>query len=128
MKQKLLSIIFGSRRSDELRLCAGNCYTNPEMAGVGKTEEELIKLGHSLIVLRSYQWLIPDDSLRRMNKVNGLCKLIQDEEGKIIGCHMLGNPASELIVIAGNSHSERIYAGRISEDRISPSDGWRDLS
>ena len=32
---------------------------------------------------------------------NGLCKLIQDEEGKIIGCHMLGNPASELIVIAG---------------------------
>ena len=32
---------------------------------------------------------------------NGLCKLIQDEDGKIIGCHMLGNPASELIVIAG---------------------------
>ena len=28
------------------------------------------------------------------------CFLI-DEEGKIIGCHMLGNPASELIVIAG---------------------------
>ena len=32
---------------------------------------------------------------------NGLCKLIQDEDGRIIGCHMLGNPASELIVIAG---------------------------
>ena len=27
--------------------------------------------------------------------------VVLDEEGKIIGCHMLGNPASELIVIAG---------------------------
>ena len=26
----------------------GIVYTNPEMAGVGKTEEELIKLGHPL--------------------------------------------------------------------------------
>jgi len=32
---------------------------------------------------------------------NGICKLIQDEEGHIIGCHIIGNPASELIVIAG---------------------------
>ncbi len=45
----------------------GVVYTNPEMAGVGKTEEELIK-SDSLIVLRNYQWLIPDDSLRRMSK------------------------------------------------------------
>lgn len=50
-------------------------------------------------MLRNYQWLIPDDSENEQG--NGLCKLIQDEEGKIIGCHMLGNPASELIVIAG---------------------------
>ena len=32
---------------------------------------------------------------------NGLCKLIIDENEKIIGCHIMGNPASELIVIAG---------------------------
>ena len=34
-------------------------------------------------------------------QVNGICKLILDEADHIIGCHMLGNPASELIVIAG---------------------------
>ena len=32
---------------------------------------------------------------------NGLCKLILDEDEHIIGCHLLGNPASELIVVAG---------------------------
>ena len=32
---------------------------------------------------------------------NGVCKLIIGEDSKIIGCHMLGNPASELVVIAG---------------------------
>ena len=32
---------------------------------------------------------------------NGLCKLILDEEDRIIGCHLLGNPASEIIIVAG---------------------------
>jgi dihydrolipoamide dehydrogenase len=29
---------------------------------------------------------------------NGLCKLITDNEEHIIGCHLYGNPASELII------------------------------
>ena len=32
---------------------------------------------------------------------NGLCKLIIDHNDRIVGCHMLGNPASEIIVVAG---------------------------
>jgi len=32
---------------------------------------------------------------------SGLCKLIIDLEDRIIGCHILGNPASEIIVVAG---------------------------
>ena len=32
---------------------------------------------------------------------NGVCKLILAEDETIIGAHLLGNPASELIVIAG---------------------------
>ena len=30
-----------------------------------------------------------------------LCKLILDDEDCIIGCHLLGNPASEIIIVAG---------------------------
>ena len=54
----------------------------------------------SLIVLRNTNGLFRT-IVAENEQGNGLCKLIQDEEGKIIGCHMLGNPASELIVIAG---------------------------
>lgn len=75
-------------------------YTNPELAGVGKTEEELLKSGIPFRVLKlpmaySGRFMVENEH------GNGLCKLITDEEGHIIGCHILGNPASELIVIAG---------------------------
>ena len=32
--------------------------------------------------------------------VNGLCKVIMAEDGTILGAHVLGNPASEIITIA----------------------------
>lgn len=75
-------------------------YTNPEIAGIGKTEEELKATGSYYQVLKlpmAYSGrFVAENELG-----NGLCKLIIDEEAKIIGCHMLGNPASELIAIAG---------------------------
>ena len=78
----------------------GVVYTNPEVAGVGKTEEELIKSGLSYRVSK-LPMAYSGRFVAENEQGNGLCKLIQDEEGKIIGCHILGNPASELIVIAG---------------------------
>lgn len=78
----------------------GVVYTNPEVAGVGKTEEELTQQGipyrmTKLPMAYSGRFIAENE------QGNGICKLIQDENGRIIGCHMLGNPASELIVIAG---------------------------
>lgn len=32
---------------------------------------------------------------------NGICKLLLSETDVLLGAHMLGNPASELIIIAG---------------------------
>ena len=34
-------------------------------------------------------------------RVNGLCKLILAEDDTILGAHVLGNPASEIITLAG---------------------------
>ncbi|NDW10424.1 dihydrolipoyl dehydrogenase [Dysgonomonas sp. 520] len=78
----------------------GVVYTNPEIAGVGKTEEELLEKGiiykvHKLPMAFSGRFVAENEM------GNGICKLIVDAEDTIIGCHMLGNPASELIVIAG---------------------------
>lgn len=78
----------------------GVVYTNPEVAGVGKTEEELIKQGIPYRVSK-LSMVYSGRFVAENEQGNGLCKLIQDEKGKIIGCHMLGNPVSELIVIAG---------------------------
>lgn len=78
----------------------GVVYTNPEIAGVGKTEEELTAGGDYFQVLKlpmAYSGrFVAENELG-----NGICKLIIDGEDRIIGCHMLGNPASELISIAG---------------------------
>jgi len=77
----------------------GVVYTNPEFAGVGKTEEELSANGDKYHVIKlpmAYSGrFVAENELG-----NGLCKLIIDEEDHIIGCHLLGNPASELIVFA----------------------------
>jgi dihydrolipoyl dehydrogenase len=78
----------------------GVVYTNPEVAGVGKTEEELLKQGIPYRVSK-LPMAYSGRFVAENEQGNGLCKLIQDEKGKIIGCHMLGNPVSELIVIAG---------------------------
>lgn len=78
----------------------GVVYTNPELAGVGKTEEELKAAGiyyHVQKLPMAYSGRFVAE-----NEIgNGLCKLILDSNDRIIGCHLLGNPASEIIVVAG---------------------------
>lgn len=78
----------------------GVVYTNPEIAGVGATEEDLdekdIKYTiHKLPMAFSGRFVAENEMS------NGICKLIADENQIIVGCHILGNPASEIIVIAG---------------------------
>jgi len=75
-------------------------YTNPEIAGVGKTEEELSANGSSFRVLK-LPMAYSGRFMAENELGNGLCKLIIDGTEHITGCHILGNPASELIVIAG---------------------------
>lgn len=78
----------------------GVVYTNPEVAGVGKTEEELKNAGISYHV-QKLPMAYSGRFVAENEQGNGLCKLILDDDDRIIGCHMLGNPASELIVLAG---------------------------
>lgn len=78
----------------------GVVYTNPELAGVGKTEEELKVSGTSYHV-QKLPMAYSGRFVAENETGNGLCKLILDEEDRIIGCHLLGNPASEIIVVAG---------------------------
>lgn len=74
-------------------------YTNPEVAGVGATEDALKAKGNKYQVAK-----LPMTFSGRFVAENeggkGLCKLIFNEQQQLIGAHMIGNPASELIAIA----------------------------
>lgn len=75
-------------------------YTNPEVAGVGKTEEELQASGEKYNLVK-IPMTYSGRFIAENETGNGLCKLITDLDDRIIGCHLLGNPASEIIIAAG---------------------------
>ena len=93
------------------RAIPGVVYTNPEIAGVGATEEALQAAGvayevHQLPMAYSGRFVAENEG------VNGVCKVLTNAQGVIQGVHLLGNPASELIVLAGLA----IEDGRTLED------------
>lgn len=85
----------------------GVVYTNPEVAGVGKTEEELTAKGEPFQVLK-LPMAFSGRFVAENEMGNGLCKVLINEKSEIIGCHILGNPASELIVTAGMAIETRM--------------------
>jgi dihydrolipoamide dehydrogenase len=78
----------------------GVVYTNPELAGVGATEEQLQAEGKAYSV-KKIPMAFSGRFVAENEMGNGTCKMILSEDGTIIGAHLLGNPSSELIVIAG---------------------------
>lgn len=86
-------------RTDVMRYNAipGVVYTNPEVAGVGETEESAKAKGIAYKMAK-----LPMAYAGRFIAENeggsGLCKvLIGEKYGEVIGVHMLGNPSSEMI-------------------------------
>ena len=100
----------------------GVVYTNPEVAGVGKTEEELKASGISYHV-QKLPMAYSGRFVAENELVNGLCKLILDDDDRVIGCHMLGNPVSELIVLAGLAVQHGYTVEEFQKDCFSASDG-----
>lgn len=92
--------ILGKFRAMSYKAIPGVVYTNPEIAGVGKTEEEL-KASGTPYQVKKIPMAFSGRFVAENEMGNGVCKLILAEDGTLIGAHLLGNPASELIVIAG---------------------------
>ena len=86
-------------RQDHMRYEAipGVVYTNPEVAGVGLTEDQAKASGKEYTVLK-----LPMAYSGRFVAENeggeGLCKIIVGKKHhEVLGVHMLGNPCSEII-------------------------------
>ena len=92
--------ILGKEDRMSYKAIPGVVYTNPEIAGVGKSEEELQQAGITYRTLKlpmSYSGRFVAEN----EGVNGVCKVLVAEDDTLLGVHLLGNPASELIVMAG---------------------------
>lgn len=101
--------IIGKEDSMSYRAIPGVVYTNPEVAGVGVTEDALEKEGvayrvEKLPMAYSGRFVAENEG------VNGLCKVLIAEDGTILGAHVLGNPASEIITIAAMAIENRMKA------------------
>lgn len=104
--------ILGKVRAMSYKAIPGVVYTNPEIAGVGKTEEELLASGTPYQV-KKIPMAFSGRFVAENEMGNGVCKLILAEDGTLIGAHLLGNPASELIVIAGMAIEKGMKAEEI---------------
>jgi len=92
--------ILGKEDRMSYKAIPGVVYTNPEIASVGKSEEELQQAGITYRALKlpmSYSGRFVAEN----EGVNGVCKVLVAEDDTLLGVHLLGNPASELIVMAG---------------------------
>ncbi len=92
--------ILGEEDTMSYRAIPGVVYTNPEIAGVGETEERLQKRGIAYRVVE-LPMAYSGRFVAENEGVNGVCKLLLGEDDTILGAHVLGNPASEIIALAG---------------------------
>lgn len=86
-------------RRDQMRYNAipGVVYTNPEVAGVGETEESA-KAKNIAYKVAKLPMAYAGRFVAENEGGSGLCKvLVGEKHGEVIGVHMLGNPCSEII-------------------------------
>lgn len=93
--------ILGKQETMSYQAIPGVLYTNPEFAGVGQTEEMLKARGVACNVIR-LPMAFSGRFVAENEGVNGVCKIILSKDRqKVLGVHVLGNPASEIITLAG---------------------------
>ena len=94
--------ILGKEDTMSYRAIPGVVYTNPEIAGVGETEESASAKGITCQVIK-LPMAYSGRFVAENEGVNGVCKVLLDEQERVIGAHVLGNPASEIITLAGTA-------------------------
>lgn len=84
-------------RADDIRLdiMPAAVFTNPEAASVGPTEDQLKAEGRDFTCHKGYYR--SNGKALAMNATEGLVKLLTDADDRIIGCHVLGAHAADLV-------------------------------
>ena len=108
-----VNTILGIEDEMSYRAIPGVVYTNPEVAGVGLTEEEAAAKGIEVDCLKlPMAW--SGRFVAENERGEGLCKiLVSKADSTVLGVHMLGNPCSEIIQSACIAIEERMTAEQL---------------
>ncbi len=84
------------RKKVDYRVVPWVTFTDPEVARVGLTEEEAMRQGQKINVIR-FPWHAVDRA-QTEGALEGFIKIIQSQKGdKILGAHIVGSRAGELL-------------------------------
>ena len=90
-----LNCICGQEDSIRFDLIPAAVFTMPEVATVGLTEEQCKEQNLEVRCLKSFYRA--NGKAVSMDETDGYCKVIVDSGGKILGAHLMGAHASDLI-------------------------------
>lgn len=92
----LAEMLSGQSGHMDYNLVPGVVYTEPEIANIGKTEEQLKEAGIAYNVGKFP--FMANGRARAMNLTDGFVKILADKEtDKVLGCHIIGHEAGTLI-------------------------------
>jgi dihydrolipoamide dehydrogenase len=90
-----LDHIMGQTNDIDLSIMPAAVFTSPEAATVGMTEDECKEKGIPVKCLKSF--FRANGKAVTMGETDGFCKLVVDDSDKILGCHLYGPHASDII-------------------------------
>lgn len=93
--KRAVNSILGLQDDIRFEIMPAAIFTNPEAACVGKTEELLKAEGVEYICQKHYYRA--NGKALAMNETEGMLKLLADKNGLIIGCHVYGAHAADLV-------------------------------
>ncbi len=87
--------VHGQQRALDLSAMPHVIFTEPQIGGVGATEEELAEAGTEYVVGRA---AYADSAMGRAKKLeDGFAKVLAAPDGELLGCHVIGYEASTLL-------------------------------
>ncbi len=93
--RKVIDHLLGRESGIDLGIVPSAVFTRPEAGMVGLTEEECKQRGIAFTTKKSL--FRANGKAVSMGEADGLCKLIADENGRIIGGHIFGPHAADLV-------------------------------
>ena len=88
--------IQGKKDDIDFTVMPAAVFTNPEIAGVGPTEDQLKEQTDGNYICRKAYYRANGKALA-MDATDGLVKLLADADGKIVACHVLGAHAADIV-------------------------------